>query len=90
MKKYHIGANAYFALNKSIQYISITHQDYFCPRATDIFEASAQVLIVSKYTRKRGRVVEGNSLENCHTRNGIEGSNPSASAKKLNKKIYAL
>ena len=32
---------------------------------------------------KRGRVVEGNSLENCHTRNGIEGSNPSASAKKL-------
>mgnify|MGYP007095803258 CR=1 FL=1 len=31
--------------------------------------------------RKRGRVVEGNSLENCRTRKGIRGSNPLASAR---------
>ncbi len=30
--------------------------------------------------RKRGRAVEGNSLENCRTRKGIRGSNPLASA----------
>lgn len=32
------------------------------------------------FERKRGRVVEGNSLENCRTRKGIRGSNPLASA----------
>gem|GEM_PF-6707200 len=29
---------------------------------------------------KRGRVVEGSSLENCSTGNGTRGSNPLASA----------
>jgi hypothetical protein len=32
------------------------------------------------FSGKRGRVVEGSSLENCSTGNGTEGSNPSASA----------
>ena len=30
--------------------------------------------------RKRARVVESGSLENCYTRKGIGGSNPPASA----------
>lgn len=40
--------------------------------------------------RKRGRVVEGNSLENCRTRKGIRGSNPLASAKIENRKTLCL
>ncbi len=40
-------------------------------------------------TRKRGRVVEGNSLENCRTRKGIRGSNPLASAFTTLKRSYS-
>ena len=32
------------------------------------------------FSRKRARVVEWGSLENCYTSNGIGGSNPPASA----------
>ena len=37
-------------------------------------------------TRRGDRVVEGNGLENRHTGNGIEGSNPSLSATSKNEK----
>jgi hypothetical protein len=41
MKKYHDGADAYFASGINFKNTGITPPDYCCPRVTDIFEASA-------------------------------------------------
>jgi hypothetical protein len=45
-----------------------------------MFTIRCSLARISGVRGKRGRVVEGNSLENCRTRKGIRGSNPLASA----------
>lgn len=40
MKKYHIGANAYYASDRLLKNTSLTPQNYCCNRVADIFEAN--------------------------------------------------
>lgn len=61
MKKYLFGANAYHVPKRSFSDIIATPQSYCCPRATDIFEASAEAfyleLLILKTFQKLSQII---------------------------------